>query len=482
MKTFTQLNKLLLGLPLSILIGCGGEPKEPDNYGGTADSTAVTSLSDSTWFPHNQTPPPAEGKGSPFDTTVTTNKIFHQWSWQKFLWLTKPMESGKTLFEEQYTQVDAEMNVVDAVDGTSLVLTAVDQAGSNGILIANPDFGTDENGDTVYYTIHINEIFQDAANEALAFIRKDTVNLNNNATFPVSAVELKVSWVKLSSIPEDQQKSYYSTEAYITSTKEKTKVAFLGMHVVGVVENHPEFIWATFEHQDMAPKYDWSKSTATTDAQVTSDKDLLFFKKDAQATGADLFWSDSSAGPQNIFTVYEYGVPKIASDSFMVTSQNEPINYNNIVDINKCVAGQLKDVWNNYFYNGSVWIDTDELTPEQQADTINALGHNLADANKGKIAKGSVAAFNITLETFVQLDTTAVHAMNVDGLTSCISCHNSAPFTLTFDNVDYLNKRSPMYISHLFRGFLHDNGGADAKKIEENRNADFKLNRKGKRK
>jgi len=28
------------------------------------------------------------------------------------------------------------------------------------------------------------------------------------------------------------------------------KMALVGMHVVGVVEHHPEFVWATFEHVD----------------------------------------------------------------------------------------------------------------------------------------------------------------------------------------------------------------------------------------
>ena len=34
---------------------------------------------------------------------------------------------------------------------------------------------------------------------------------------------------------------------------ESVTVALIGLHVVGVVEDHPEFVWATFEHEDNAP-------------------------------------------------------------------------------------------------------------------------------------------------------------------------------------------------------------------------------------
>lgn len=46
-----------------------------------ADNAAESCNCEAGWFPHEQTPAPAEGDGSPFDSSSTTNCIFHQWSW-----------------------------------------------------------------------------------------------------------------------------------------------------------------------------------------------------------------------------------------------------------------------------------------------------------------------------------------------------------------------------------------------------------------
>ena len=92
MKTSTKnlFTSILLTLGLLFSISACKEKenkKEPVAYEeATVNSTCNCETS---WFPHDQTPAPEEGKGSPFDTTSTTNCIFHQWSWQKFLYLTK---------------------------------------------------------------------------------------------------------------------------------------------------------------------------------------------------------------------------------------------------------------------------------------------------------------------------------------------------------------------------------------------------------
>lgn len=458
----------------SFLVSCNS------NSVSREDAFSQTSnLCDSSWFPHYQTPPPAEGKGSPFDTSSTTNAIFHQWSWQKFLWLTKPMESGKAFFEEELILVDNHLIPVESINGVSLVLEDTGQAGSGGVLISNKNFNSNNESETVYYSIYVNDILQNAAesfkNKILPLT--DTTSLNNHYTFPIGALEVKVSWIKTSSISDDQIQNYYTSEALIKSTGEKTTVAFLGMHVVGVVINHPEFIWATFEHKDMAPFYDW-KNTADKDVPVTSNDEKLFFEKGDTGTVADIKWPKfyPLGVVKNVFTVYKYGVPRISADSFMETSQSEPKNYDHIENINICVAASLNDtsVWKNYFYNGSIWINTDELSAEQQADTIVALGHSLGDASPGSIARGSLADFNITMETFVQVDTTSsIHDMKVINLTNCLSCHSSIA-KIKLDKKIYHGKKSPLYISHIFRSYLSYSSGVSKDEIELLRTLEFK--------
>ena len=85
------LNALLI-MSIVFLNSCKKKEKEAEKKVEEVayNKTATQSLCENDWFPHTQTPAPSEGKGSPFDVSSTTNAIFHQWSWQKFLWLTKP--------------------------------------------------------------------------------------------------------------------------------------------------------------------------------------------------------------------------------------------------------------------------------------------------------------------------------------------------------------------------------------------------------
>ena len=425
------------------------------------------------WFPHSQTPAPSEGKGSPFDTSSTTNCIFHQWSWQKFLWLTKPLPSGNPLFLDSMIQVSNQMVPVAPVGGISLVLEDTSQAGGGGVLVSNPAYGQDKSGHTVYYSIFINSVLQNSANTMKAAILKNNQLLNNDFVFPVGSLELKISWIDQAALPASEAGKYFTTTAIIQPGNKKTTVALLGMHVVGVVQNHPEFIWATFEHHDMAPSYDW-KATTTQDVPVTSTSDKLFFAKGYSATWQDIQYGGKSA-PQNVFTVYKLGIPRIAKDSFMTVSQSEPINFDNITGLNACVAANVKDVWQNYFYNGSLWINTDGLTPQQQADTIVSLAGNIGSGVPGSIARGCLGAFNITMETYMQVFG-PITQMNASTLNNCFGCHN-APANISLSSsaptASASTYNSPLYLSHIFRSYLSVSSGVPINKIEQLRTKDF---------
>lgn len=173
----------------------------------------LENLCDTSWFPHNQTPEPKEGKGSPFDVSNTTNAIFHQWSWQKFLWLTKPVFKGKKLFikegkkeiplyvgkvlplfldSEKIHQVTSHMKMVSQKEGTALVLTDTLQAGSSGVLRTNPKYNKENISATVFYSIHVDSIMKTAAEKFKDSIINGKLEKNNLSAFPVGSLELKV--------------------------------------------------------------------------------------------------------------------------------------------------------------------------------------------------------------------------------------------------------------------------------------------------
>ncbi|KQB43358.1 hypothetical protein [Flavobacterium aquidurense] len=422
---------------------------EKEGVFSTYASTSAACNCEENWFPHEQTPPPAEGDGSPFDSKSTTNCIFHQWSWQKFLWLTKPLPSGNPLFLDSLTVVSPEMERVNPQLGLKLVLSSYNQAGPEGVLVSNPKVNSGKSvGDTVFYSIHINNTFMDKAVLAASYINSGKTPYSNLETFPVGSLELKVSWINIDAIAKEKRADYFTTKAAVKNKNGKYVIktmALLGIHVVGVVKNHPEFIWATFEHKDMAPVYDWKNNNATS----TTEK--LLYEKGKTSGLQAITWDTVTKKPflQNkAFVLYEYGVPKVlGTDKFMETSQSEPANFDNIDTINKCVTGKLKDVFRNYFYNGSIWLDTDGLSPEEQAKTI--VTNKISSVLPGALARGSSNLANITMETYTQTFKDSIHEINAGNLVNCFTCHQSKNFDKKRGD-----GRSPLYLSHVFESYL----------------------------
>lgn len=415
------------------------------------------------WFPHSQTPAPEEGVGSPFDVSSTTNQIFHQWSWQKFLWLTKPGANGNPEFLDvsNIYQVDANMSKVKMYPGTTVTLNDTKQAGSeSAILQTSPAYYGGSSPYTVYYSKHINKTMYDAAVGFEAEMVKGTIDSTlNYQTYPVGSFELKVSWVDVNAIPANKRNLYYTTNASLSTdgvNYNTVEVALLGMHVVGVVQNHPEFIWATFEHDDLGPAYDWTANSASS----SSDK-LLFAAGNTTGINGILYNDSTQLGrdPHKVFDLFKYGVPRDSQGNFMSgTSQSEPLNYNNIAGINNCVKSNLNDVWKNYFYNGSIWLNTDGMSPADQAKMIVDLAYGISKSDSGSSTRGSLNNANITMETFTQTFQNNISSINVNNLANCFSCHFG---------VDYSGSKSPLYLSHLFDGYIKIQSGMTKTQVEE---------------
>ncbi|MNJ83147.1 hypothetical protein D3C87_05610 [compost metagenome] len=449
-----------------ILTNCGSDPEPtvaPKAGYNTASSPDSLCIVDPSWFPHAQTPAPEEGIGSPFDTSSTTNQIFHQWSWNKFLWLTKPDKGGNPLFlnTAKVKQVTSNMDSITVPSGTTVVIQDTAQAGSGALLQTNPNYNNGVGG-KVYYSIHMNPKMYDAARIFAAGIKKGVIKPTNKEAFPVGSFELKVAWVPVSAIPQAKQSSYYITTASLSTNAGKsftnTKVALIGMHVVGVVQNHPEFIWATFEHDDLSPDYDWAKNAAS------SDSDQLLFKKGSvSGIGGITYNTTTQLGnpPNQVFDLFQYGIPRNSDGSFMTTSQQEPADFQNVDGINQCVKSQLNDVWKNYFYNGSIWLNTDGKNHKEQIQLIDSLGYDISNATPGSFARGSLNCANVTMETFTQTFTSSIDSINVNNLANCFSCHSAVKFKTQG------KMKSALYLSHVFQDYLLQKQGNSLKQVEQ---------------
>lgn len=457
--------KVLLLVTLIALCACKKDPKtEKDTYTTVNKSAAAsTCLAPANWFTMvnntRQTPPPNEGPTSAFANNATvTNCDFHQWSWQKFLWLTNDV-NGLPLFMRKLIQVTAEGKKINTNE--VIVLRDTAQASSKLDILKTPKYKSGvPKPTTVYYSIFMDNLMYSTMLKYGPLAKNDPAKIKD-ITFPVGSLELKTSWIDASALKDPS--SYFITEGTINGLRKR--VALLGMHVVGVVQNHPEFVWATFEHENLAPAYDWSKATPTTDAPVTSTVDYPFFNKSSTATVKNI--TTQNGIYTDIFSLYKYGVPveKVMKGShnvqvYMKTSQDGSQNFNNIRTINQSVKTQLKGIWNNYFYNGSLWINTEGYdTTQAQAALLNTLADTLSDSNPGKLTRGSVAAYNITMETYVQagFSPTAINKTSVNDLVNCFFCHNTSHKEVV----------SPLNISHVFTGYVGSLKGLNKQQIKQ---------------
>ena len=463
------LQLILLFTAFIILQACKKDSKQDANNKTTSKYVKVTDVFNSTceassdWFTivdgTRKTPAPNEGPTSVFaNNNTVTNCDFHQWSWQKFLWLTNTA-NGRPMFLDSLNQVSS--NGERLPESAYVILTDTAQASGTSDILKTPDFSSGQPvSKTVYYAIYMDDISYSTMLKYGPLAKNDPESVKN-ITFPVGALELKTSWVDIAALEDTS--SYFVTTGLINGIE--TQVALLGMHVVGVVENHPEFVWATFEHDALAPYYDWSKATPTSDAPITSTIDYPFFNKDATATVKNV--TSGNGIYTDIFSVYKYATPvevqnidNMNVQVYMETSQNGSENFNNIQTLNESVKTQLTDVWRNYFYNGSLWINTAGYEGiEAQAALLDSLGGNLHNSKKGDLARGSVAAYNITMETYVQVgfSSNGIYETTNSDLVNCFLCHSAS----------HDGRTTPLNVSHIFTGYVDNLNGLTKKAIKE---------------
>lgn len=434
---------LLLGLITGGILGFQNCFKGNKDY-STANSGNAC-VAPASWFPHSQTPPPQEGANSPFaNVNTTSNCDFHLWSWQKFLWLTQEPVGGRARFED-LIQVSHYMKPL----GPVLILEDSSQAGTHTILV-------DKSNRAVYYSVYMDSSMYHFSKQYVDSFRlkcftngKLDSNLVNKfgydtLNYPVGALELKAAWILTSSLEKSQANQFYRTQAILKG--KPVEVALIGMHVVGRVINHPELIWATFEHKGAAPTYTWATNTMVDSivdsTQVLSDSDYLLYNANTAVSGCVINKPAGIVGTfQSIYHVFDHGTQPAYPGILPNLQEQDTVNLANIKSINASVFAQLgtTSVWSNYEYYGSIWIDptTAPLTP--------------GNGNFGSLyapnLRGSRALSNIAAETYVQYQywNTKNDKITVQNSFNCLGCHG----TEGINNVGY-----NLALSHMFNNAL----------------------------
>jgi hypothetical protein len=387
----------------------------------------------SSWFPHSRTPPPNPNI-FPGNTTAT-DCDFHQWAWQTFLYLTQeaggrprflsyptdgdlfpanPEQKPPTLaaLRSQAARPLLRLKVRAAkprVGGKVENPNSIAQAGSGGVLVA-PD------GNPLFYSVHFDDTFYDFVESNSYYDYATFITNNPNVTFPPGATELKASW-KI--VPANSRLAAYTTQAQVPTLYQtnngpitagppmrQVTVALVGLHVVGVVANHPEFIWATFEQVSNAPNL--PAGVAPTSSTPVSSSNFTFYAANTPANDCNQQPAAYTLNPQTqslspvtqVFRQFEDG-SGVADNTLAIDTLN--------VSVHKQLAST--DVWNNYDLIGGVWLLPGALNPGLSPS--------------GSMLHGSPQLANSTMETFVQVPfTNSTPPFTV--FTSCLGCHTTA--------------------------------------------------------
>ena len=402
---------LISGLCLGLLAGC--RPKEqpadrpipepgvkPAGYQPSPDTPCAASQA---WI----TAPSPPGDVP----TNASNCQFQQFSWQWFLQLVSPQQAGSNerVFEDPAKYpvlgVDPCPGKISSVQlsresrglgvrirkqrgpapFTFVLPEDIDQAGSDDPLY-------DQNGKVVYYNA------QYTPNECGITQGIDTGFPDEPGN---TVTELKLSWRQIQ--PADAAR-YYSVQATIQSggTSQQVLLGLVGFHIVKNTPNHPEFLWASFEHKDNAPDCDGTVPVPAAGWSFASKECAECLNNPFEPTCTKLLTTTCK------FNLFQNPPKNPNICRAIPNGGGSRENQTNIESLNTQMAGFLgglpatdpMSVFKNYFLVGTLWIKNPKTNPGPW------------------IQDGSTTLLNTTLESYDQLGGPNAAANN------CFTCHN----------------------------------------------------------
>ncbi|MEQ9243041.1 mannan-binding lectin [Roseovarius indicus] len=370
------------------------------------------------------------------------NCDFHIYSWRWFTYLMNPAPSGDMRnFENRAVHPVVDLDTctsvqagtkVDAVRGFIASLPKQpdipDQASGNALY--------DKNGNIDFYnrTFSVNECgiladgqFPDAGAD--------------NPNFPTGkdqVVELKTAWQVL---PDGADAGSYYTQTVSLEGEGDTLLGLIGFHIVVNTAIHPEFVWATFEHENNSPNCTVNQGQGFTRPQPADGWNLVGQSCNAcvaqnYTDGTDLLSacsSECSWNPSNDDqpaaqydsegnTIIQGTANDICLVEYLGTPSDQSgaaTNIANIEYLNTLLAGSGGliatqgssdlQVLQNYYLGGAVWTDMSRfnMSSTDPFDSVMAGSHGLANAS---------------MESFSQPHSNSSSFFD----TGCFSCHGSA--------------------------------------------------------
>jgi hypothetical protein len=425
-----------------------------------------------------RTQPPSNALPAP---PTNNDCAFYNWAWHSFLFVTQKRTDGKPAFLAYPTlerafprifgpqmkpsptlsvrNIEPLLNGEVRAGGAALATKAGDPLPvlNDGVMQASqsgPGFGAilvDQNHNPVFYTIHVNDAFAqfvqanglDEIDRLLADPASTDPKVIEKRPIPAElefrpgVMEFKSAWTIIEG-PVGAYSNYITGHARVPYLKNdgarvlvdtarplrEVNVALLALHVVGVIDGHPEFVWATFEHADASGTRNIAPAakdnpTAGTPPQISgAEKSYPLFhantppEKTNDATPQTLGNDQKFPAATSIYRVFPGSKSAKDPDADPRAPWEDPA----VFTLNEHMTALFnerdphkRDPRRNYRLVGAVWMD------QPRKDTFTA-GMSFADDDQ-RLA-GETRLSNMAIESFTQDPAQG-------GALHCFSCHDT---------------------------------------------------------
>lgn len=353
---------------------------------------------------------------------------FYQFSTQAYLYLMSPSKKSPGLrnFQVQSDYPLLEHNpdnspansCDDSVTAHTLRTSlekslSTEQAGGGATIYA-------QDGNVVYYDVRFNKGLCSVSASATQMQKTGQIN------FPGGTTEMKFAWKKLSS-KEVASNTFVTQQQTIGS--QNVTLGLVGVHIAIATDDHPEFVWATYEHKTNSPNCDAQGTQSKTQWLFASAACTSKLPGSADASDACQFnlppqkQTAPTGSPTNICAVYPFGTDsgdRDAADNLAsIVSQNTDLDA-----LLKLKGSASMKVLGNYFNVGAIWVSD-----------IKQSSGGIGVPNE----RGSLRLANTVAETAHQ-DVN----LNTGFSSNCFGCHNYAGAgeqlsnNITSDNLSHI--------------------------------------------
>lgn len=372
------------------------------------------------FLPRTQVPP-----ATPIIPATHNDCGFYNWAWQSFLYATQADIAQRPAFLG-YEPMESVFGL-KAVTGLN---GGFRQAGDDRAILV------DQNHNPVFYSVHINSVFADFVRDKglnqlpLLLKNAEAGGLPKDLQFPPGALELKAAWRVLE--PGETATDYFTfttrvpilkntgQEVVATAQTREVRVALLSLHVVGVIEDHPEFIWASFEHADPAGQRDLAPAAFANPVKGLPARIQELYPRyplfkagtpsqEANHLPAHQLIDEASqkfTRATSIYRAYPASLSESSAEDQGVVTLNQAI-----ARLFEQTDPEGQDLRRHYRMVGAIWLDQPGAN---QPEGVFKADRSFENTEHTSILAGEDALASMAMESF-----------NQSPRMNCFSCHNT---------------------------------------------------------